>query len=137
MPGPHEIYLIRHAIAEERSDAWPDDAKRPLTEDGISRMRKAARGAVRMGVSFDVILASPLVRTRQTAEVVAAAFDDLLTQEHARIEECAAGDHHGAARHHAAARFDTCNSPLFDHQPKCFGGNDLDAALAEAKSSSR
>jgi len=76
MPGPYEIYLIRHAVAEERSDAWPDDTKRPLTESGISRMRKAARGVVRMGVTFDVILSSPLVRTRQTAELVATAFGD-------------------------------------------------------------
>lgn len=76
MSRPHEIYLIRHAIAEDRSEAWPDDTKRPLTESGISRMRKAARGLLRMGVSFDVMLTSPLVRTRQTAEVVAAAFDE-------------------------------------------------------------
>ena len=38
-------------------------------------MRKAARGLARLGVTFDVILTSPLVRTRQTAEIVAAAFD--------------------------------------------------------------
>jgi phosphohistidine phosphatase len=75
MPGPYELYLIRHAIAEERGDAWPDDAKRPLTEEGISRMRKAVRGLVRLGVSLDVILASPLVRARQTAEIVAAGLD--------------------------------------------------------------
>jgi len=52
MPGPYEIYLIRHAIAEERSDTWPDDVKRPLTETGISRMRKAVRGLARMGVAW-------------------------------------------------------------------------------------
>ncbi|HEY7172462.1 MAG TPA: phosphohistidine phosphatase SixA [Vicinamibacterales bacterium] len=75
MPGPYELYLIRHAVAEERGDAWPDDAKRPLSDDGAERMRKAARGLARLGVTFDVILTSPLVRTRQTAEIVAAAFD--------------------------------------------------------------
>jgi phosphohistidine phosphatase len=75
MSGPYELYLIRHAVAEERGDAWPEDTKRPLSEDGVSRMRKAARGLVRLGVSFDVMLTSPLVRTRQTAELVAAAFD--------------------------------------------------------------
>lgn len=75
MPGPYEIYLIRHGVAEERGDAWPDDTKRPLTSDGLSRMRKAARGLKRLGVSLDVILTSPLVRTRQTAESVATAFE--------------------------------------------------------------
>src|SRR5580765_5526743 len=71
----YELYLIRHAIAEARGEAWPDDAKRPLTERGASRMRKAARALAKLGVSIDVVLTSPLTRTRQTAEIVAAAFD--------------------------------------------------------------
>lgn len=75
MPGPFELYLIRHGVAEARGDAWPDDGKRPLTADGMSRMRKAVRGLSRLGVLVDVILTSPLVRTRQTAEVVAAGLD--------------------------------------------------------------
>jgi phosphohistidine phosphatase len=75
MSGPYELYLIRHAVAEERGDAWPDDAKRPLTADGIVRMRRAVRGLARLGVSIDLILTSPLVRARQTAEIVAAGLD--------------------------------------------------------------
>jgi phosphohistidine phosphatase len=75
MPGPYELYLIRHGIAEERGDAWPDDSKRPLTAEGTSRLRKSARGLVRLGVAFDVILTSPLVRARQTADVVASVYD--------------------------------------------------------------
>jgi phosphohistidine phosphatase len=76
VPGPYELYLIRHAIAEERGDSWPDDAKRPLTDEGADKMRKAARGLVRLGVRFDVVLTSPFVRTRQTAEIVATAFSE-------------------------------------------------------------
>jgi phosphohistidine phosphatase len=75
MPGPYELYLIRHAVAEERGDAWPDDAKRPLSDDGAARMRKAARGLDRLGVTLDVIVTSPLVRTKQTAEIVAGALN--------------------------------------------------------------
>jgi phosphohistidine phosphatase len=75
MAGPYELYLIRHGLAAERGEAWPDDAKRPLTERGMSRLRKGARGLARLGVSLDVVLTSPLVRTRQTAEIVAGAFD--------------------------------------------------------------
>jgi phosphohistidine phosphatase len=75
MPGPYELYLIRHGVAEESSDAWPDDAKRPLTEDGMDRLRKESRGLARLGVTIDVMLTSPLVRTRQTAEIVASALD--------------------------------------------------------------
>ena len=75
MPDSHELYLIRHGVAEERSEAWPDDSKRPLTEQGASRLRKSARGLARIDVAFDVILTSPLVRARQTAEVIAGALD--------------------------------------------------------------
>ena len=75
MPGPYELYFIRHGLAEERGEAWPDDMKRPLTDEGMSRMRKAARGLARLGVSVDVVLTSPLVRARQTAEIVAAGLD--------------------------------------------------------------
>src|ERR1043165_3270696 len=75
MPGPYELYLVRHAVAEERGDKWPDDNKRPLTADGMSRMRKSARGLQRVGVTVDVILASALVRARQTAEILSAELD--------------------------------------------------------------
>jgi phosphohistidine phosphatase len=75
MAGPCEIYLIRHGIAEARGDAWPDDNKRPLTEDGIKRLRKSFRGLAQIGVSFDVVLTSPLVRARQTAEIAASQVD--------------------------------------------------------------
>ena len=73
--GPYQLYLIRHGLAEERGHAWPDDAKRPLTELGMSRLRKSARGLARLGVSLDAILTSPFTRTRQTAEIIAEAFD--------------------------------------------------------------
>jgi phosphohistidine phosphatase len=75
MPGPYELYVIRHGIAEQRGEAWPDDTKRPLTDRGVSRLRKAARALNRLGVRFDVVLTSPLVRAYQTADLVADAFD--------------------------------------------------------------
>jgi len=75
MPGPFELYLIRHAVAEERGEDWPDDNKRPLSDDGASRMRKAARGLDRLGITLDVIVTRPLVRTEQTAELVANAMN--------------------------------------------------------------
>ena len=70
-----QLYLVRHAIAEERGPKWTDDTKRPLTKAGIKRMRTAARGVSRLGITFDIVLTSPLVRARQTADVLAAAFD--------------------------------------------------------------
>lgn len=70
-----ELYLIRHGLAAEAGDEYPDDAKRPLTPQGVSRLRREARGLKALGVAFDQILTSPLVRARQTAEVFAQAQD--------------------------------------------------------------
>jgi phosphohistidine phosphatase len=66
-----ELYLVRHGIAEERGEDWPDDSKRPLTNSGIAKLRKVARGLAALDVTFDQIVTSPLVRTRQTADVLA------------------------------------------------------------------
>lgn len=66
-----ELYLIRHGVAADRGDDYPDDAKRPLTSQGIARLRREARGLDSIGVVFDEILTSPLVRARQTADVFA------------------------------------------------------------------
>lgn len=66
-----ELYLIRHGIAAERGSDYPDDSKRPLTSAGIARLRKEAKALVELDVDFDLIISSPLVRTKQTAEVFA------------------------------------------------------------------
>ena len=69
------VYLLRHGIAAAKDDpAFPFDADRPLTKKGIKRMRKAARGISRLTITFDAVLTSPLVRARQTAEIVADAL---------------------------------------------------------------
>lgn len=65
-------YLIRHAIAAERGPAWPDDTRRPLTPDGVRRMMRGVAGLAALDVQIEQIVTSPLVRARQTAELVAA-----------------------------------------------------------------
>jgi phosphohistidine phosphatase len=72
MPTSNSLYLVRHAIAAERGDQWPDDALRPVTRDGAARMRRAVRGLAALGVKLDLILTSPLTRAVQTAELLAA-----------------------------------------------------------------
>lgn len=71
----HELYLIRHGIAANRGPGWPDDTKRPLTERGIFRLRKSARGLRELGATLDLVMTSPLARALQSAEIVAAAFE--------------------------------------------------------------
>lgn len=65
------VYVVRHAIAEDRdADRWPDDALRPLTADGERRFRRAARGLREIAPSVDAILASPYARAWRTAEIL-------------------------------------------------------------------
>ena len=73
MADPIELYLIRHGVAEERGEAWPDDTKRPLTGKGMARLRRTVSALEALDVRFDQVLTSPLVRTRQTAEIIAQA----------------------------------------------------------------
>jgi phosphohistidine phosphatase len=75
MSTPTELYLVRHAIAAERGSEWPDDTKRPLTERGIGRFKEAVKGLRHLDVTVDEIFTSPLVRARQTAELLAAGLD--------------------------------------------------------------
>src|SRR5512137_1745248 len=70
-----DLYILRHAIAVNREDAsCPRDSERPLTAKGAAKLRKVIRGMKALGLSFDLIVTSPYVRARQTAELVA---DDL------------------------------------------------------------
>jgi phosphohistidine phosphatase len=64
-----ELYLIRHGVAAERGEEYPDDSKRPLTSDGIARLRREAKALDDLDISFDQILSSPLVRAKQTADI--------------------------------------------------------------------
>lgn len=64
-----ELYLIRHGIAvESRSDV--EDEKRSLTEVGRQKTHQVAKRLYELGLQFDFILTSPLVRSRQTAEIL-------------------------------------------------------------------
>lgn len=70
-----DLYIVRHAIAVERgSPAFPWDDDRPLTPEGMHKFRLAARGLDRLEVRLDRILSSPLIRARQTAEILRDAI---------------------------------------------------------------
>lgn len=66
------VYLIRHGIAEERSDRVADDL-RSLTAKGIAKTQRVAQRLRGLAVRADTLLTSPLVRARQTAEILQAA----------------------------------------------------------------
>ena len=82
------LYLVRHAIAVERdAPGVTTDAERALTPEGRIRMRRNVNGLKRLKVSIDEIWTSPLVRARQTAEVLAEGYAlNTAIQEEAALE---------------------------------------------------
>lgn len=68
-----KLLIIRHARAEDRSDllSVKHDAERRLTEVGRKDMHKTAKGLREIAPAIDTVATSPLVRARETAEIVA------------------------------------------------------------------
>jgi phosphohistidine phosphatase len=69
-----ELLIVRHGIAVEPGTGGMSDGERPLTDEGKKKFREAARGLAKILPVPDVLLSSPLVRARQTAEIAAAAW---------------------------------------------------------------
>lgn len=64
-----EIYLMQHGPNLSK-DEDPDES---LSKDGEEVVSKSAQAIKRMGINFDVIIASPKKRSQQTAAIVAEA----------------------------------------------------------------
>jgi len=60
--------VLRHAIALSAAEAGvSQDAERPLSEEGVDKMKKIAAAMSRIGVEVDLVLSSPYVRAKDTA----------------------------------------------------------------------
>lgn len=76
------LYFMRHGIAlPPETSSHTSDRDRPLSPKGTKRVRKAAKGIYRLGISFDAVLSSPFLRARQTADIVAGALRKEITTE--------------------------------------------------------
>jgi phosphohistidine phosphatase len=68
-----ELFFFRHGDAEPPG-ATATDAERQLTQTGRDDTRLVSATLQRVGVAFDQLFSSPLIRARQTSEILAAAF---------------------------------------------------------------
>jgi phosphohistidine phosphatase len=67
------IFLLRHGLAVERgTPGYENDALRPLTPKGRKQLRQVAAALRALKLRPDTVWASPLLRARGTAELVAA-----------------------------------------------------------------
>lgn len=72
-----KIFFMRHGVAGP-AHGQIKDYDRALTDEGRSQLNLIAKAMQRLTIRPDVILTSPLVRARQTAEIIAPALDSRL-----------------------------------------------------------
>jgi phosphohistidine phosphatase len=66
-----KLYFLRHGLAD-----WPEwdvarDHERPLTKEGLKKMKAEAKTIAALDLQLDAILSSPYIRAFQTADIVA------------------------------------------------------------------
>lgn len=111
-----KLYILRHGLAVERgAPGYERDADRCLTPEGREKMEQAARGMAALGLEFDLILTSPYVRARETAEIVAQVLG---LSEHLEVCEALAP---GGCRKDLFKRLKNCATDeqviLVGHEP--------------------
>ena len=67
-----KLFLLRHGIAVDHgTPGYERDSERPLTAEGRAEMKQIAKAMGVLKLDFDLILSSPFVRAKETAEIVA------------------------------------------------------------------
>jgi phosphohistidine phosphatase len=71
-----QLFIVRHAYAGQHGDLrYPNDELRPITGKGRKRFSRLIKKLARNEFAPTLIAASPLVRCRQTADVIAERLD--------------------------------------------------------------
>jgi phosphohistidine phosphatase len=71
------FYLVRHGDAVSAAE----NAERPLSRIGREQVQRTARGVLERGSEVALIYHSGILRAKQTAEILAKAFEPNLTVE--------------------------------------------------------
>jgi len=75
-PQPFVITLLRHGESLGNAEArWQGQSDYPLTETGRAQAFALAERWKSEEVDFDSILTSPLIRAKETAEIIGSALD--------------------------------------------------------------
>jgi phosphohistidine phosphatase len=69
-----ELYLLRHGEAGKRLPSVAKDQDRPLTASGRDELQRIGESLAKDGFEFDVVAASPLRRSRESALIVNKAL---------------------------------------------------------------
>ena len=80
-----ELWLLRHADAEDRAASGRDEDRR-LTPEGLKAAAASGRGIAAVSRGIALVLTSPYARARQTAEAAAKALGGLEVREIRALE---------------------------------------------------
>jgi phosphohistidine phosphatase len=83
-----KLILFRHGPAGSHTVDPAQDSERPLTDRGVARTRRAARGLAQIERRVSAIWTSPYARAHQTARLLAEALG---TQRVEPVEDLAPG----------------------------------------------
>ncbi len=110
-----QLWLLRHGDAEPHGTRA--DAERRLTERGVAQARAAGVAIACLQASFELVLYSPKVRARQTAELAAESWGE---EQRARLsphEPLATGFQASQAREELAGLDADGRLLLIGHEP--------------------
>lgn len=68
-----DLLILRHGDAG-RSSLSPGDSKRSLTSEGRQEVVDLSNGILSLKIKLDGVLTSPLLRAKQTAEIIAKSL---------------------------------------------------------------
>lgn len=80
-----KLVLVRHGKAIEADEFEGTDELRPLTEEGFRQFKKEVRGLSLMVPKLSAIWRSPLLRARQTADLLAEGYPGIKISEFAEL----------------------------------------------------
>lgn len=75
-----KILFIRHAKAVKSADFEGDDLDRPLKDKGVAQAKAVFAKYAKIYKNLDLIVSSEAVRSRQSAEILSAAFGGVKVQ---------------------------------------------------------
>ena len=110
------IVLMRHSKALDMYESGAkDDFSRPLSHQGILKAKEqAAKLKTEIGTA-EIILVSPLLRARQTAEIVAEILDIKQIKVMAELADSMDSEHYIAAVNALAQKYQS--AILIGHNP--------------------
>ena len=104
-PQPFHITILRHGESVGNAESrWQGQAEYPLTDTGRKQVQALAERWKNEKMKFDLIISSPLERTKETAEIIASTLDLKIEFEPLWLERDN-GDFSGLTAHEVRQNF--------------------------------